>query len=86
MSLPINQIICGTAKEVLQTFPTGSISCCISSPPYWALRDYGVEGQLGLEPTFDCGIVESDLMKLKGGLALKEKQEVYAYFGLGTPV
>ena len=29
-----------------------TIDCVITSPPYWALRDYGVEGQLGLEPTF----------------------------------
>ncbi len=31
--------------------PDGSIHCCVTSPPYWALRDYGVEGQLGLEKT-----------------------------------
>jgi DNA modification methylase len=29
----------------------GSVQCCITSPPYWGLRDYGVDGQLGLEPT-----------------------------------
>ena len=28
-----------------------SVQCCVTSPPYWGLRDYGVEGQLGLEPT-----------------------------------
>jgi site-specific DNA-methyltransferase (adenine-specific) len=28
------------------------VNCCVTSPPYWALRDYGVKGQLGLEPTF----------------------------------
>jgi DNA modification methylase len=28
-----------------------SVHCCVTSPPYWALRDYGVSGQLGLEPT-----------------------------------
>jgi DNA modification methylase len=31
----------------------GSIDCIITSPPYWALRDYGEEGQLGLEKTFN---------------------------------
>jgi site-specific DNA-methyltransferase (adenine-specific) len=51
--LPENQIICGEALEVLEALPKESVSCCISSPPYWALRDYGVEGQLGLEPTFE---------------------------------
>jgi len=31
--------------------PDESIQCCVTSPPYWGLRDYGVDGQLGLEPT-----------------------------------
>jgi site-specific DNA-methyltransferase (adenine-specific) len=53
LKLPLNQIVCGDALEVLKTFPDNSINCCISSPPYWALRDYGVPGQLGLEPTFE---------------------------------
>ena len=51
--LPINQIICGDCLEVLKTLPDESVSCCISSPPYWSLRDYGVDGQLGLEKTFE---------------------------------
>jgi len=42
----------GDALTVLKTIKEESINCCITSPPYWALRDYGVEGQLGLEPTF----------------------------------
>ena len=53
MELPKNKIIQGAALEVLKTLPAESISCCISSPPYWALRDYGVNGQLGLEKTFE---------------------------------
>ena len=40
------------APTVLKTLPNSSIDCVVTSPPYWALRDYGVEGQLGLEPTF----------------------------------
>jgi len=49
----VNRIICGDCLEVLKTLPAESVSCCISSPPYWALRDYGVDGQLGLEATFE---------------------------------
>jgi len=49
----INKIICGDAFEVLKKIPSGSINCCICSPPYWNLRDYGVEGQLGLEKNFE---------------------------------
>lgn len=51
-----NTIICGDAETELKKLPDGSINCCISSPPYWALRDYGVDGQLGLEPTFNTYI------------------------------
>lgn len=47
-----NKIVCGDSLEVLKTLPSESIDCAITSPPYWALRDYGVAGQLGLEPTF----------------------------------
>lgn len=44
-----NRIVCGDAKKVLRTMPDESIDCCITSPPYYGLRDYGVQGQIGLE-------------------------------------
>ena len=47
----INTIINGDSLEVIKTLPDNSINCCVTSPPYWGLRDYGVEGQLGLEKT-----------------------------------
>lgn len=37
--------------EALKGLPDESVHCCVTSPPYWGLRDYGVDGQLGLEPT-----------------------------------
>lgn len=48
----VNKVIQGDSLEVLKTLPDSSIDCCISSPPYYGLRDYGVSGQLGLEKTF----------------------------------
>lgn len=39
----------GDALAQLRTLPAGSVDCCVTSPPYYGLRDYGVEGQLGLE-------------------------------------
>lgn len=42
-------IYLGDSLKVLQTLPPKSVNCCITSPPYWGLRDYGVEGQIGLE-------------------------------------
>ena len=53
MHLPIDQIVHGDVLDVLRQLPTESIDMVVTSPPYWALRDYGVEGQLGLEPTFE---------------------------------
>ncbi len=41
----------GSVLDVLPTLPESSVNCCVTSPPYWGLRDYGVEGQLGLEET-----------------------------------
>src|SRR5690348_16590019 len=50
MSFVIHQ---GDWIEVLKTLPDESVHCCVTSPPYWGLRDYGVPGQLGLERTPD---------------------------------
>jgi len=35
----------------LRTLPDKSVQCCVTSPPYWGLRDYGMDGQIGLEKT-----------------------------------
>jgi len=45
-------IIQGNCLDELKNIPDCSIDCVVTSPPYWALRDYGVDGQIGLEPTF----------------------------------
>jgi DNA modification methylase len=45
------RIIAGSCLDVLPTLPAESVHCCVTSPPYWGLRDYGVDGQLGLEST-----------------------------------
>lgn len=41
----------GDVVAELRSIPDCSVQCVVTSPPYWALRDYGVEGQLGLEKT-----------------------------------
>lgn len=45
------RIIQGDALAALKTIPDNTIHCCVTSPPYWGLRDYGVPGQIGLEAT-----------------------------------
>jgi DNA modification methylase len=47
----VTMILCGDALTELRKLPDESVHCCITSPPYWGLRDYGVPGQLGLEKT-----------------------------------
>lgn len=47
--MEVNRIICGDAAEVLKTLPDNSIQCCVTSPPYYGLRDYGHDKQIGLE-------------------------------------
>ena len=49
VSMELNKIHCGDAAEVLRSLPTESVNCIVTSPPYYALRDYGVTGQIGLE-------------------------------------
>ena len=50
---PMERIILGNAIEVLKELPAESIDCCVTSPPYYQLRDYGITGQIGLEQTVE---------------------------------
>lgn len=52
------QILNGDCRDLLKTLPDDSVNCVVTSPPYFGLRDYGVEGQLGLEPTPDQFVAE----------------------------
>lgn len=47
----MNKIIQGDSLEVLKTLEDESVHTCVTSPPYWMLRDYGVESQIGNEST-----------------------------------
>jgi len=47
-------ILLGDVREQLKTLPDNSIQCCVTSPPYFGLRDYGMSEQIGLEPTPDA--------------------------------
>lgn len=46
-----NTVLCGDALEVLKTLPDECVQMCVTSPPYYGLRDYGAEGQIGCEQT-----------------------------------
>ena len=50
------ELICADVIEGLRTLPTESVHATICSPPYWGLRSYGTDNQIGLEPTIDLYI------------------------------
>lgn len=52
---PIGQsrLVVGDSLEILQSLPDGFFQSCITSPPYWGLRDYGVDGQIGAENSIE---------------------------------
>ena len=43
----------GDSLDVLSRMDSGTVHCCVTSPPFWGLRDYGADGQMGLESTPD---------------------------------
>ena len=57
-----NKLIIGDSRKVLSYIPDNTFQCCITSPPYWGLRDYGIEGQIGAELVIDNYI--EDLVRI----------------------
>jgi DNA modification methylase len=52
-ALPAFEVLNGDALSLLRAMPPDIVQCTVTSPPYWNLRDYCVDGQLGREPTLD---------------------------------
>lgn len=82
-------VLCGDARTVLTSMPDEWVDCVITSPPYFWLRDYGVERQLGLEPSVDeyvgnlCAVLEEVRRILrKDGLLFLNIGDTY-YSGKG---
>lgn len=89
--LNINEIYHGNCLDVLKTFPDKSIDCCITSPPYWGLRDYEHEEQLGNEQHFNeyidklCNIFDEVKRVLKDeGTLFVNLGDTYGGSGAGT--
>jgi len=51
-------MLTGDCREVLKQMPDECVHCCVTSPPYFGLRDYGHDGQIGLEQTPDAYVAE----------------------------
>lgn len=56
--MPTATILCGDVRQRFADLPDGSVQTCVTSPPYWGLRDYGHDGQIGLEQTPDEYVAE----------------------------
>ena len=59
MRIEMDKIYCGDSLQVLQTLPENAVDCCVTSPPYYALRDYGADGQIGalmkeMDEKYEC--------------------------------
>jgi site-specific DNA-methyltransferase (adenine-specific)/site-specific DNA-methyltransferase (cytosine-N4-specific) len=50
---PSAELIVGDARRELSRFADGTFQVCVTSPPYWGLRDYGIDGQIGAELKVD---------------------------------
>ena len=46
-----SRILCGNSVEMLKTIPDGTVDCCVTSPPYYGLRDYGTGTWVGGDPS-----------------------------------
>lgn len=71
----------GDCRDILPTLPEKSVDCCVTSPPYWGLRDYGVDGQIGQEPTPEEFI--EDIVEVFRGVWRVLKDEGTLWLNLG---
>ncbi len=81
MELPRNIILEGDAATRLRELPPASVDCVITSPPYYGLRDYGHDDQLGLEATVDDWV--AGLLPVFRELARVIKPEACVWLNLG---
>ena len=51
MTMELDTILCGDSLNMLKALPESSVHCCVTSPPYYGLRDYGMDAQIGREAT-----------------------------------
>ena len=75
------KILQGNVFDNIKKLDDNSIDCVVTSPPYWGLRDYGVIGQLGLEPTYQEHI--QNIVKLFRAMKpkLKDSSTVWLNYG-----
>jgi len=79
--MELNKIILGDCLDGLKGLPYNSVDCCVTSPPYFGLRDYGHADQLGLEETPDEYV--SNMVKVFGEVKRVLKKEGTLWLNIG---
>lgn len=74
-------LICGDTETVLSQLPGGIFQTCVTSPPYWSLRDYHIPGQIGLEGSVDAYI--EDLVKVFAQVRRVLKEDGTLWLNIG---
>jgi len=74
-------IILGDVRSVVRDLPGASIDCVVTSPPYWGLRDYGVDDQIGLEQSPDAYVQELVEVFREIRRALKDDGTIWVNLG-----
>lgn len=76
-----NTVILGDCLDVLRSFPDKCIDMCVTSPPYWRKRDYGVEGQIGLEEDYKDYVNKLDEIFIEVRRVMKDKGTLWLNLG-----
>lgn len=76
-----NKILLGNVLDVLPTIPDETIDCVVTSPPYYGLRDYGVDGQIGLEETPEAFVEKMVLVFREVRRVLKKEGTLWLNLG-----
>ncbi len=74
-------ILEGDCRDVLRKLPDASVHCCVTSPPYYGLRDYGVDGQIGLEATL-AGYIK-EMVSVFGEIRRVLRDDATVWLNLG---
>ncbi len=71
----------GDCLDILKGLADNSVQCCVTSPPYWQLRDYHIDGQIGLEPTLKAYIENLILIFREVRRVLKDNGTLWLNLG-----
>jgi DNA modification methylase len=75
------RVLVGDVREKLRELADQSVQCCVTSPPYWGLRNYGVDGQIGMEETPEAFVAEMVAVFREVRRVLKDDGTIWVNLG-----